>query len=136
MLVHVPVGIFVLYFVDNIGLKKSFWISTTLNVIGTGVRLGWVTKWWQLDDALSKSNLKSEHRGLSLVSFHQFDTPSKSHFFIMVQLMIFVMKIQHFPMSSIQIGIALHPNGVIQYHCLEWSSQQFQCPSGQDCRVN
>ena len=72
MLVHVPVGLFVLYFVDNIGLKKSFWISTTLNVIGTGVRLGGVTKWWQLDGELRhfhfedlESSLKLEHPILS-----------------------------------------------------------------------
>ena len=44
MLVHVPVGLFTLYFVDFIGLKKSFWISTAFNVVGTGVRMGGATK--------------------------------------------------------------------------------------------
>ena len=44
MLTHIPVGLFALYFVDFIGLKKSFWISTSLNVIGTGLRLGRVIK--------------------------------------------------------------------------------------------
>ena len=46
MLVHLPVGLFTLYFVDFIGLKKSFWISTSLNVIGTALRLGRVSKRW------------------------------------------------------------------------------------------
>ena len=40
MLVNVPVGLLGLYFVDFIGLKKSFWIGTAFNVIGTGFRLG------------------------------------------------------------------------------------------------
>ena len=42
MLVNIPVGLFGLYFVDFIGLKKSFWIGTAFNVIGTGFRLGGV----------------------------------------------------------------------------------------------
>ena len=42
MLVNVPVGLLGLYFVDFIGLKKSFWIGTAFNVIGTGFRLGGV----------------------------------------------------------------------------------------------
>ena len=42
MLANIPTGLFVLYFVDIIGLKKSFWMSTTLNVVGTCVRLGGV----------------------------------------------------------------------------------------------
>ena len=42
-LTYVPVGLFTIYFVDFIGLKKSFWISTTFNAIGTSVHLGWVT---------------------------------------------------------------------------------------------
>ena len=46
MLVHLPVGLFTLYFVDFIGLKKTFWISTSLNIIGTGLRLGRVSKRW------------------------------------------------------------------------------------------
>ena len=42
MLANVPVGLFGLYFVDSIGLKKSFWIGNVFNVIGTGCRLGGV----------------------------------------------------------------------------------------------
>ena len=44
MIVHLPVGLLTLYFVDFIGLKKTFWISTSLNVFGSGVRLGRVPK--------------------------------------------------------------------------------------------
>ena len=44
VLTHIPAGLFALYFVDFIGLKKSFWISTSLNVIGTCIRLGGITK--------------------------------------------------------------------------------------------
>ena len=42
MLTNVPVGLFGLYFVDFIGLKKSFWIGNVFNVIGTGFRIGGV----------------------------------------------------------------------------------------------
>jgi len=42
MLANVPVGLLGLYFVDSIGLKKSFWIGNVFNVIGTGCRLGGV----------------------------------------------------------------------------------------------
>ena len=42
MLAYVPVGLFGLYFVDFIGLKKSFWVGNAFNVVGTGFRLGWV----------------------------------------------------------------------------------------------
>ena len=44
VLMQIPVGLFALYFVDFIGLKKTFWISTSLNVIGTGLRLGGISK--------------------------------------------------------------------------------------------
>ena len=44
VLMQIPVGLFALYFVDFIGLKKTFWISTSLNVIGTGLRLVGITK--------------------------------------------------------------------------------------------
>ena len=62
MLVHLPVGLFTLYFVDFIGLKKTFWISTSLNVIGTGLRLGRASKRLLLDRALRNF-------------LHQSDTP-------------------------------------------------------------
>ena len=42
-LTYVPFGLLTIYFVDFIGLKKSVWICTTFNAIGSGVRLGWVT---------------------------------------------------------------------------------------------
>ena len=42
-LTYVPVGLLTICFVDLIGLKKSFWIGTTFNALGTGVRLGGVT---------------------------------------------------------------------------------------------
>jgi len=39
MLAYVPVGLFTLYIVDIIGLKKSLWISSAFNAVGTGLRL-------------------------------------------------------------------------------------------------
>ena len=53
-LTYVPFGILAIYLVDIIGLKKSLWIGTTFNVIGTGVRLGEVTTRWLLDDVLDR----------------------------------------------------------------------------------
>ena len=52
-LTNVPVGLLTIYFVDFIGLKKSFWMCTTFNAIGTGVRLGEV-KMRLLDDVLEE----------------------------------------------------------------------------------
>ena len=52
-LTNIPVGLLTIYFVDFIGLKKSFWIGTTFHAIGTGVRLGEVTI-RLLDDVLDR----------------------------------------------------------------------------------
>ena len=48
MIAHLLVGLCALYFVDIIGLKKSFWIGSTLGLIGTCVRLGGVSRRYNL----------------------------------------------------------------------------------------
>ena len=40
MATKVPAGFLALYYVDVIGLKKSFWIVSSFGLIGTCVRLG------------------------------------------------------------------------------------------------
>ena len=43
MATNIPAGFFALY-IDDIGVKKSFWIASTFGLIGTCIRLGGVTK--------------------------------------------------------------------------------------------
>ena len=83
VLTQIPVGLFALYFVDFIGLKKTFWISTSLNVIGTGLRLGGITK-LKFQDRPSAIQVEVCSTNCN---FHQFEIPTKPQFFMMVQMM-------------------------------------------------
>ena len=90
MLTYIPVGIFALYYVDFIGLKKTFWISTSFNLIGTCLRLGGITKCSLPDCALlTQVEIRSSQR-----AFDQFEIPTKPQFFMMVQMMRIVILIK------------------------------------------
>ena len=90
MLTYIPVGLFAIYYVDFIGLKKTFWISSSFNLIGTGLRLGGITK-YNLSECASVTQV--EIRSSQRV-FDHFEIPTKPQFFMMVQMMRIVILIK------------------------------------------